>query len=79
MSTINDGGPAFPFTPTDKSGQIGLCEPGMSLRAYFAGKFMASEISNVGMPGSKEGDIVKDAIGWADALIAELNKKEGAK
>ena len=31
-----DGGPAFTFTPTDKSGQIGPSDCGMTLRDYFA-------------------------------------------
>lgn len=37
----DNGGAAFPFTPTDLSGQIGPTETGMSLRDYFAGQALA--------------------------------------
>lgn len=36
MTEKNNGGPAFPVTITDKSGQIAPTEIGMSLRDYFA-------------------------------------------
>ena len=36
MIEKNNGGPAFPVTVTDKSGQIAPTETGMSLRDYFA-------------------------------------------
>ena len=40
MSNTNDGGAAFPVTPTDKSGQIAPTECGMTLRDWFAGQAM---------------------------------------
>jgi len=43
---IGTGGPAFPVTPTDKSGQIAPTEFGMTLRDYFAAKAMAGQLSN---------------------------------
>ena len=36
-----DGGPAFPVTPTDKSGQIAPTACGMSLRDWFAGQALS--------------------------------------
>ncbi len=76
-TTINDGGPAFPFTPTDRTGQCGPVEPGMSLRAYFAGQALTGLLAN------SEGERTFHEIDWAvcavrqaDALIAELNKTQ---
>lgn len=43
---MSDGGPAFPFTPTDRSGQIGPAHPGMSLRDWFAGQALAGLMGN---------------------------------
>ncbi len=38
MTQKIDNPPAFPFTPTDRTGQCGDCIPGMSLRDWFAGQ-----------------------------------------
>ena len=77
MSTQpNDGGFAFPFTPTDRSGQIGPTEPGMSLRAYFAGQALVA-IPHIGCGADlNTQELVLAAIQTADALIAELNKTQ---
>lgn len=32
---------AFPFTPTDRSGQCAETQPGMTIRDYFAGQALA--------------------------------------
>ena len=45
MTEKNDGGPAFPVTVTDKSGQIAPTEIGMSLRDYFAAKALQGLLS----------------------------------
>jgi hypothetical protein len=80
VSTINDGGPAFPQNvPAGVIG--GGCGPhvewGMSLRAYFAGQAM------VGLIASNADISTMNAAHWAvahaDALIAELSKPEAAK
>lgn len=34
--SVNNGGPAFPVTPTDRSGQVAETQLGMSMRDYFA-------------------------------------------
>ncbi len=39
------GGPAFPVTPTDRSGQIADTEIGMTLRDYFAAKAVVALIA----------------------------------
>lgn len=78
---MNPNDPAFP-SPTDRAptGEVNAwAEPGMSLRAYFAGLAMQGLSSN---PFSSEackaicGDasISKASIELADALIEALNK-----
>lgn len=62
MSEQQDSGPAFPFIPTDRSGQIAPTETGMSLRAYAAIKL---KVPNSG-------------IGWLDDMIKESQRNEFA-
>ena len=72
MSTIQDGGPAFPSTITDDSLHVG----GMSLRDYFAAKAMQ------GMAAHPESDkwsadgIAKSAYQQADAMLAARKENE---
>ncbi len=74
MTTTSDGGPAFPVTPTDKSGQIAPTEFGMSLRAYFAAKAMVGLLSGpYGL--SAPADIANRSVRQADALLAALESK----
>lgn len=56
---INDGGPAFPITVTDNSGQIAPTFIGMSLRDYFAAKAMQSIISKLPLV-DREGEFSKN-------------------
>ena len=64
MSTIDNGGPAFPSTITDDSLHVG----GMSLRDYFAAKAMQGLMASPANPES-----MKVAAKWsynlADAMI----------
>lgn len=70
----HDNPPAFPVTPTDKSGQIGLTEIGMTLRDYFAAKAMQAELSGWHHPNAdvmiEEDKIAKRAYLMADAMLA---------
>lgn len=71
----NDGGPAFPFTPTDKSGQIGPVEPGMTLREYYAGiAFGVLVAAHVDQKIDQLSKLViaDESISYADHLIARL-------
>lgn len=81
MTTINDGGPAFPHRHTD-----GKQYPGMSLRQFYAAKAMqgmyaCQDFMNqlTGQCGSKEE--ARDAVSFnafkqADAFIAfEANER----
>ena len=67
MSTLNDGGPAFPSTITDDS----LHVAGMSLRDYFAAKAMQAQIGNPLNLGSDEAHrlIAERAYRMADVMI----------
>lgn len=82
MSTIDNGGPAFPTI----SAGVHLPHHGMSLRAYFAGQALQGLLSNSGGPIQVSGmtgwgftncdanDVALVAVSLADAMIAELNK-----
>jgi hypothetical protein len=76
VSTINDGGPAFPQSATSDGYRTNVPE-GMTLRAYFAGQAM------IGLIASNAEISTMNAAHWAaahaDALIAELSKPEAAK
>jgi len=77
MSTINDGGQAFPFVHA-------YCDSGMSLRDWFAGQAVHAcyaEICNAVReqeaplpPDWREG-IASEAFKMADAMIAERSKR----
>lgn len=68
-----DGGPAFPVTPTDNSGQIAPTQLGMSLRDWFAGQalmgMLADHTSNP--PRTATASL---SYALADAMLAERQK-----
>lgn len=69
-TTINHGGPAFPYVPTDRSGQIGPSDPGMSLRDWFAGKAMHGLLASWGHHDVTDfSEIAIDAYTIADAML----------
>lgn len=76
-----DGGPAFPFTPTDKSGQIGPAYEGMSLRDWFAGMALQGEVASPDS-GTLEADsitfseLADDCYRMADAMLAARVKED---
>lgn len=70
MSTIDNGGPAFPSTITDDSLHVG----GMSLRDYFAAKAMQGLVSGHFAKYGHEDhwprpEIASEAYEIADAMI----------
>lgn len=67
QNRVNDGGPAFPLPIPGED----LRQQGMSLRAYFAGQFLASRV----WENCPERSAAKAAVQYADALIAELNRE----
>lgn len=72
--SANNGGPAFPVTPTDRSGQIGPTEFGMTLRDYFAAKAMQGIDANAQFSKSTATDIARWSYEQADAMLAEREK-----
>jgi len=65
---------AFPYTPTDKSGQIAPNEPGMSLRDYFAAKAMAAIHGRLTNSVIALETLANSAYKIADAMLAERSK-----
>lgn len=94
MSKIDDGGPAFP-TPAGHAtiteyhpgyGEfhkiVEVCKTGMSLRAYAAIEAMKGLLAGYSHPhstGSSPREVVEEAFGYADALIASLREADNAK
>ncbi|MDH1299709.1 hypothetical protein [Achromobacter sp. GD03932] len=70
MTTINDGGPAFPIVPD--SDNWGNWDMGMSLRDYFAAKALATAIgySDQDLSTWAPEDFAKHAYQIADAMLA---------
>jgi hypothetical protein len=63
MSTINDGGPAFPVgSPTHRGYE------GMTLRDWFAGQALAGLIADPSRDGSAD-DRARYAYAYADAML----------
>lgn len=77
MTERNDGGPAFPMSvAASVSGDVvASCDVsggmGMSLRDYFAGRFLADMGT---LDESKHEAIAKAAYSQADAMLAERAK-----
>ncbi len=75
MSTLtNCNEPAYPLTPTDRSGQIGDQFLGLTKREYFAALAMQGMCANSALTREHYDAIAKHAVGHADALLAELAK-----
>lgn len=71
MSTINDGGPAFPLQSIGPDFAPGYA--GMSLRDYFAAKAMQGLIVGVDKPRTDY--IARTAYAMADAMLAARKEK----
>lgn len=68
MSEIDSGGMAFPVTPTDRSGQIGPTEYGLTKREWYAGMALQGLLAN---PSTilKQAYIPELSYEYADAMI----------
>lgn len=74
MSTINDGGPAFPHQDWDPAIHAQRREHGMSLRDWFAGQALAGMCADP----SRDGTVAVYAAGayeHADAMLAARERK----
>lgn len=81
MSKKNDGGPAFPgaYRAYRKNGPAEgeiVAEGGMSLRDWFAGMALMGFLSNTSRPMTRAPDDAAWCVNWADAMVAELAKRE---
>jgi len=78
MSNVNDGGQAFPYFFPQRDEEIGTLpcayQPGMSLRAYFAGQALAGMVAGSRGLGITTAQFAKQSVVLADALIEELNR-----
>jgi hypothetical protein len=82
---IEDGGPAYPTTATatrvtkDEDGASVLTNygssAGMSLRDWFAGQALAGMLANVERNKMFKMDLVFNAYGYADAMLAARKEK----
>ena len=74
----NDGGPAFPVTPTNSAGQCADIFIGMTLRDYFAAKAMQGICASKDEAGVllQHGHewIAQEAYRIADAMLKEREK-----
>ena len=69
MSEIDSGGMAFPVTPTDRSGQIGPTEYGLTKRELYAGMALQGILSN---PTTVTSKLFKTTDGFMNSeMIAE--------
>ena len=74
MSTIDNGGPAFPFTEHSPDGSLYSEQPGMTLRDYAAIKAMQALISHHGdvmhiVDGDSRISLHMAAYDHADAML----------
>lgn len=85
MSAINDGGPAFPVTASTGDPRDGVyCQPGMSIRAYFAAKSLGGIRSgmycHVDNYGNRKlwssNEAAEFALRDADAMLKAMEVKE---
>lgn len=82
-----DGGPAFPGSSTmklvqnagEETSHIEFKHGGMSLRDYFAGQALAGILATSDKNLRSHNFYEKEAVGFADALLAELEKNVEAE
>lgn len=72
MSTLNDGGPAFPVA-TDFS----RVNEGMTRREYFAAAALQGLLACPNWPAVSWESLVGQSYKLADAMLAERAKREG--
>ena len=82
MSTINDGGPAFPVSTSNEAeghqdGPNTWQHPGMALRDYFAAKYMGGVCSTSFFTDGNlmDHEVALHAYAMADAMLAARKEK----
>lgn len=74
MSAINDGGPAFPGEKNERFGQPNDCNPGMSLRDYFAAKALCGYLAAPDLKIGTFAGVAEHCYKAADAMLNERDK-----
>lgn len=78
MNTKNDGGPAFPVSTGMGPLSANSASPGMSIRDWFAGKFMQGYLSQDEYGGwgtvARQQGLASMAYDMADAMIEQSKK-----
>lgn len=75
MSEIETGGPAFPTENAAQTGSMTWRYEGMTLRDYFAAKYIAGYMANPGDGFSTREQAAQEAYLMADALLAARGKQ----
>lgn len=75
MSTVNNGGPAFPTSRINMAGEVVPDEEGMSLRDYFAAKALPACIAAALKTSLDELQISELAYNFADAMLKAREEK----
>ena len=79
MSEIDSGGMAFPVTPTDRSGQIGPTEYGLTKREWYAGMALQGILQLLGSVAVDFGGPERTAKMSYDVADAMLRAGKGEK
>jgi hypothetical protein len=71
MTTINDGGPAFPRSAAFSNAERTACteQDGMTLRDWFAGQALAGMLAKYGIADSLAETTAEDCYIHADAML----------
>lgn len=71
--SIDPDAPAFPFIEPNATCSV---EPGLTIREWFAGRAMQGLLSRPDGPRLAR-DVAREAVQYADAVLAEICKKSG--
>jgi hypothetical protein len=70
---VKDGGQAFPCLDSGSNGILVLCEPGMSMRDYFAAKVLQGWLASFSpaedLPAEKMDQLAAFSYTMADAML----------
>ena len=80
MSTLQDGGPAFPIplNPGESWREDQGDPNGMTLRDWFAGMALQGMLANPDFNGASDASVAGFAFRQADAMIKGRDRKEDA-
>ena len=79
QQSVDNGGLAFPVTPTDRGGQIADTQLGMTLLDYFAGQALAGWMANPCCCAASLEKMSEQLYEIATAMVAEKRRMEENK